>query len=115
MSLLPEQREIAQAVGYKPLEGDDLTEQFQAPVTFPASPGQAPGRCAVRLHEGRLQLFWMPSTSCPSLVHTVSDWYDIPTNEEIEEWVFDSLCPTPDDDTVEPDHPDSWLSLLGLV
>jgi hypothetical protein len=91
-----------------------LTEQFQAFVTFPIAPDQQPRRCDVRLHEGRLQLFWMPSTSCPSLVHTVSDWYDIPTSKEIERWLFDPLCLTPDDDTVGPDHPDSWLSLLGL-
>ena len=36
-------------------------------------------------------------------------------NEDIEEWTFDSVCFTPGDDEVEPDHPDSWLSLLGLI
>jgi hypothetical protein len=41
--------------------------------------------------------------------------YDVPTNSEIESWVFDSVCETPDGDTVEPDHPDSWLSILGLI
>jgi hypothetical protein len=42
-------------------------------------------------------------------------WYDIPTVAEVMEWTLDSVCPTPDGRTVEPDAPDSWLSLLQLV
>tara|TARA_R100000808_G_scaffold24765_1_gene58166 strand:- start:4729 stop:4890 length:162 start_codon:yes stop_codon:yes gene_type:complete len=38
-----------------------------------------------------------------------------PDMEQIEEWVWDSVCETPDGDPVEPDHPDSWLRLLGLI
>lgn len=41
--------------------------------------------------------------------------YPIPTADQIEHWVIDSVCETPDGDTVEPDHPDSWLFLLGLI
>lgn len=41
--------------------------------------------------------------------------YDPPTMGELEEWVSDSVCETPDGDTVEPDHPDSWLSILGMI
>ena len=41
--------------------------------------------------------------------------YEIPGMAELEQWVYDSVCETPDGDTVEPDHPDSWLSLLGLI
>jgi len=41
--------------------------------------------------------------------------YETPSMDELEEWVFDSVCETPDGRTVEPDHPDSWLSLLGLI
>jgi len=33
---------------------------------------------------------------------------------ELEFWMFDSVCETPDGDIVEPDHPDSWLALLGI-
>lgn len=40
---------------------------------------------------------------------------ETPSLEEIEEMVFDSICETPDGVRVEPDHPDSWLSLLGLI
>ena len=39
----------------------------------------------------------------------------VPTMEEVEEWVFDSVCFTPDENEVEPDHPSSWLSILGMI
>ena len=42
-------------------------------------------------------------------------WLLIPTIDEFQEWTIDSVCPTPDGTDVEPDHPDSWLSLVGLV
>jgi hypothetical protein len=41
--------------------------------------------------------------------------YPVPSMEQIEEWVIDSVCETPEGDCVEPDHPDSWLSLLRLI
>lgn len=41
--------------------------------------------------------------------------YEVPDMETIESFVFDSVCETPDGETVEPDHPDSWLRLLGLI
>tara|TARA_R110001583_G_scaffold42134_6_gene133978 strand:+ start:412 stop:576 length:165 start_codon:yes stop_codon:yes gene_type:complete len=41
--------------------------------------------------------------------------YGVPSIVEIEEMAFDCVCLTPDGDTVEPDHPDSWLSLLNLM
>jgi hypothetical protein len=42
-------------------------------------------------------------------------FWHAPTNAELDWWTFDSVCETPDGRTVEPDAPDSWLSLLGLV
>lgn len=42
-------------------------------------------------------------------------WWQVPTMCEFQEWTMDSVCPTPEGDIVEPDHPDSWLSLAGLV
>jgi|LakMenE18May11ns_1017448.scaffolds.fasta_scaffold7692856_1 hypothetical protein len=41
--------------------------------------------------------------------------YEVPSTDEIEMWIWDSVCETPDGDEVEPDHPCSWLSLLGLI
>jgi hypothetical protein len=40
--------------------------------------------------------------------------YQIPDEETLREWMFDSVCETPDGDCVEHDHPDSWFSVLGV-
>ena len=42
-------------------------------------------------------------------------WVPVPSIDALMEWTVDSVCPTPDDREVEPDDPDSWLRLLGLV
>lgn len=42
-------------------------------------------------------------------------WVPLPSIDAMMEWTLDSVCPTPDGRTLEPDHPDSWLRLLGLV
>lgn len=54
-------------------------------------------------------------TELPKSITWRGQVYDVPSMDEIEEWVCDSVCETPDGDTVEPDHPDSWLRLLGLI
>jgi hypothetical protein len=41
--------------------------------------------------------------------------YPVPTLEELELWSLDSVAESPDGDDVEPDAPESWLSLLGLI
>jgi hypothetical protein len=51
----------------------------------------------------------------PAYIHWRGKRYQTPSTSEIENWVFDSVCDTPEGDTVEPDHPDSWLSILGLI
>ena len=51
----------------------------------------------------------------PKQIKWRGEIYDVPPIEALERWAFDSVCETPDGDTVEPDHPDSWLSLLGLI
>jgi len=43
------------------------------------------------------------------------EWHQVPPTEQIEEWVMDSVCETPEGDTVEPDHPHSWLWILKLI
>lgn len=42
-------------------------------------------------------------------------WHPVPTMDDVQRWTLDSVCETPDGRMVEPDAPDSWLSLLGLV
>lgn len=51
----------------------------------------------------------------PKIITWRGQEYDVPSFDQIEEWAFDSVCETPDGDMVEPDHPDSWLSLLGII
>ena len=41
--------------------------------------------------------------------------YKVPSMEILHEWLFDSVCETPDGGIVEHDHPDSWFMLLGLI
>jgi hypothetical protein len=93
MALLPEQHLIAKAVGYAPLSDSE---------------GREPADTSL----------------CNRKVEIVDGWphirykgqlYQVPTMEDMEEWVFDSTCLTPDEDEVEPDHPHSWLSILGLI
>ncbi len=42
-------------------------------------------------------------------------WYDVPSIAQVVEWTLDFIVETPDGSRVEPDAPESWLSLLGLV
>ena len=42
-------------------------------------------------------------------------YWPLPTDAELQQWTCDSVCETPDGRSVEPDHPDSWLRLLGFV
>ena len=42
-------------------------------------------------------------------------FYDVPTMTELQHWCIDGICETPDGDEVEPDHPDSWLRIIGYV
>jgi hypothetical protein len=42
-------------------------------------------------------------------------WIPLPSIDAMMEWTLDSVCPTPDGRILEPDHPDSWLRILGLV
>jgi len=51
----------------------------------------------------------------PITIEWNGEEYEVPSFEEIESWVYDSVCETPDGCRVEPDHPDSWLRILGLI
>jgi len=42
-------------------------------------------------------------------------WRDVPSIAECMEWSLDGVAETPDGSRVEPDAPDSWLALLGIV
>jgi hypothetical protein len=42
-------------------------------------------------------------------------WVEVPSLEELQEQDRDGICETPDGDSVEPDHPHSWLVILGIM
>ena len=116
--LQPIQQEIAVALGYQPITGEEASQQYQAEVNYDPELFQLDNEdthpvtgSVWRTKRGKLCCYWKPECSEEEL----EGWYDVPTNEEIEEYVFDSYCLTPGEDSVEPDHPDSWLSILGLI
>ena len=91
--LQPIQQEIGAVFGYEPLTAEE---------------GQEPADTSLCFHQIRSRNGW------PEILWK-KDWYPVPTLEEVEEWVFDSVCFTPDEDEVEPDDPNSWLSILGMI
>lgn len=111
--LHPETQAIAETFGYIPFSEEEASEQFQADITYTAGDTKRQPRTGdVKADkQGTLWAYWKPKHAEEEL----EGWYEIPVNEDIEEWSFDSICFTPGDDEVEPDHPDSWLSILGLI
>ena len=110
----------------------DGAEQFPAtPTITPAGPGRV--RLARRLNNGRERLrdpetgkalrmsgdvaaFKGPDPLTPVFrLRWRGQWVDVPTTAELMEWSLDGVAETPDGSRVEPDAPDSWLSLLGIV
>ena len=112
----------------------DGGEQWQATQTITPVPGK-PGRIryARRLPDGRERLrdpetgravrmngdcaaFKGPDPLTPVFRlwwHGV--WADVPTIAELMAWSIDGVCETPDGSRVEPDAPDAWLTLLGIL
>ena len=119
MALTTEQQLIGQALGYEPLTEEEGSAQYPADADFQDAPkGSIPSTGNIyRSKRGTLRCFWIPRGRNYSTAESedLTGWYDVPDLEDIEEWTFDSTCPTPAGDDVEPDHIDSWLSILGLV
>lgn len=119
MALLPEQLEIAKVIGYEPVTKDEGKQQYSADVDFQDAPkGAIP--CTGNVYKnkkGVLRCYWIPAGGNYSSEdkEALIGWYSVPDLEDIEEWTFDSCCPTPAGESVEPDHPDSWLSILGII
>ena len=93
MALLPEQLLFSSAVNYTPATEEECGEPIDTSLCFHE----------VEDRNGWPHILWR------------GEWYPVPNTEEAEEWVFDSVCFTPDEDEVEPDDPRSWLSILGLI
>ena len=117
MALTTEQQLIGQALGYEPLTEEEGSEQYPVEVTYRGAPAVPYIGDVYRNKQGTLRCFWAPQGDNYSAQEhdELAGWYTVPDLEELEEWTFDSCCPTPAGDEVEHDHPDSWLRLLSLV
>lgn len=110
----------------------DGGEQFPATVTIWATtPGRARfarvvcGRDRLRNPEtgkpvrmtGDVAAFRNPANPLTPILRLWFNgaWHDVPTIAECMAWSLDGVCETPDGRMVEPDAPDAWLSLLGVV
>jgi hypothetical protein len=111
----------AAAFGYQPIDSqDDYDAQPDLAVTWDTSmkPGQLKaGDITKDKRTGLLRIYWEPvgGNYTAEEKDTLAGFYEIPCMGELEEMSFDSLALTPAEDSVEPDHPDSWLSLLGMI
>jgi hypothetical protein len=119
MALSTEQQQIATAIGYVPIEGDESNEQYPADIDF-QNPPKGSIACTGNVYRnksGSLCCYWIPAGGnyTSEEKDELQGWYEVPTLEDIEEWTFDSCCPTPAGDDVEADHVDSWLTILGLI
>lgn len=113
----------------------DGGEQWAATCTITPVPGK-PGRVrfARRLPDGRERLrdpetgralrmngdcaaFKNPANPLEPIyrLRWRGQWVDVPTIAELMAWSMDGVCETPDGSRVEPDAPDAWLTLLGIV
>jgi hypothetical protein len=106
-------QEIAETFGYIPFTEEEGSEQFQATITYiQGETKRTPKSGDVKQDSnGTYWCYWKPKYDEEDL----EGWYEVPSNEDIEEWSFDSICCTPGEDEVEPDHPDSWLRLLSMI
>lgn len=110
----------AAAFGYQPIDSqDDYDAQPDLAVTWDTSmkPGQLKAGDITRDKHGRLSIYWEPAGGnyTEEEKHSLAGFYEVPCMGDLEEMTFDSMALTPAEDTVEPDHVDSWLRLLGLI
>lgn len=88
-------KDVAKAMGFNTVDDEDTDKQFPAEEIINKE----------KLIDGNdgVKMFWR------------GKYWLVPTMGEIEEWIYDSVCETPDGRMVEPDHPESWLSILQLI
>jgi hypothetical protein len=102
------------STGRFPLDDDSGDDQFPVPVTHKTTGSGAVRRNPKKNH---LEFWWLPQGGNYSESDAIelAGWYPVPTFADVQEWTLDSVAETPCGDTVEPDHPDAWLRLLGIV
>ncbi len=124
--LHPEPARVAKEFGYTPVTREEGEEQVQATVTYVQGKTDRPAKSGdvKRNPDGLLVMYYYPSEDhpehCPdengqSYAYQSEGYYEVPSLEDIEEWMLGETCFTLDECEVEPDHPDSWLRLPGLI
>ena len=111
----------------------DGAEQFPATPTLAAVvvDGERRIRYARRLPDGRERLRTPDARRLPVRMHGdvaafadgagvrlrlwfADAWRDVPSIAELMEWTLDGVAESPDGSRIEPDAPESWLTLLGI-
>jgi hypothetical protein len=105
---------VRAAMGYEPMEEPEASSQFPAEPTT-----KTDGAGAIRRNPetGLLELLWLPRGGNYSFTDAshLRGWFEIPAGADVEGWCLGSVAETPCGDSVEPDHPDAWPRLLGLI
>lgn len=108
------ERAVWRAMGYAPAPEPEASEQYPAPVTK-----RTAGAGAVRRNpdSGALELWWLPHGGNYPFGDAIAlaGWYEVPALADVERWCLGSVAETPSGDRVEPDHPDAWPRLLGVM
>lgn len=98
----PTERDVARAIA-RAISGVDVPEPTEADDAEPAPMEYVPATHRRTGPDGWPEVRWAGA------------WYPVPSMAEIERFCFDSVAESPDGATVEPDHPESWPSILGLI
>ena len=117
---------IAVAFGYTPFPEEERDNQFQAEINYHPAKDKLPKSGSVyRTKRGELMIYWEPSEEHPnygpdengmSYSYLVEGWYKVPTNGQVEEECLGEVALDPTgENELEPDHPDGWPRLLGLI
>ena len=104
--------------GRKSIGAAPAREEAEAAEQWPAEPTRkTDGAGAIARRDGELALYWLPSEQGHSFADAMelAGWYPIPAAGDVERWCLGSTAETPVGDHVEPDHPDAWPRLLGLI
>ena len=103
---------VAAAMGAPQLTDAEAAEQWPAELTR-----KTDGAGAIARRDGVLALYWLPSEQGYSFADAMelAGWYPIPAAGDVERWSTGETAETPAGDDVEPDHPDGWPRLLGLI
>ena len=120
--------------GYESVAGTkEGEEQYQPEVTYDPSKfvkddeSTHPQNGSVKCDSsGVYWLYWCPSGEAPgccaideegkSYAYLYEGWYEVPSVEDVEDYCLSETAITPcGENEVEPDHPDGWPCLLGLM